>query len=346
MGCRFKLKMFLVGVPYLLLLALSFPTELIAKSKKVKIGFAMDTLKEERWQRDRDMFVAKAMSLGAEVLVQAANGNASMQISQAENLLTQNVDVLVVVPANAVTAAAIVDKAHKAGKKVISYDRLIRNAAVDYYISFDNEEVGRMQAAYLVGRAPKGNYVLIGGSPTDNNAKMFRDGQMQVLKPLIDKGDIKVVLDQWARDWQSSEALKHTENALTRTKNDIQAVVASNDGTAGGVIAALSQQKLAGKVIVSGMDADLAACQRIAEGTQAMTVYKPIKLIADKGAELAVQVARGEVVRLELKKINNGKKDVDSVLLKPVQVDRSNLDLTVIKDGFHKKSDVYKNIKG
>lgn len=335
-----------MGAPYLVLLAVLFPTELTAKSKKVKIGFAMDTLKEERWQRDRDMFVAKAMSLGAEVLVQAANGNASMQISQAENLLTQNVDVLVVVPANAVTAAAIVDKAHKAGKKVISYDRLIRNAAVDYYISFDNEEVGRMQAAYLVARAPKGNYVLIGGSPTDNNAKMFRDGQMQVLKPLIDKGDIKVVLDQWARDWQSSEALKHTENALTRTKNNIQAVVASNDGTAGGVIAALSQQKLAGKVIVSGMDADLAACQRVAEGTQAMTVYKPIKLIADKGAELAVQVARGEVVRLQLKKVNNGKKDVDSVLLKPIQVDRDNLDLTVIKDGFHKKSDVYKNIKG
>ena len=343
---RVKLKMALVVTPWLMVLALSVPSQVVAKGKKVKIGFAMDTLKEERWQRDRDMFVARAMSLGAEVLVQAANGNASMQISQAENLLTQNVDVLVVVPANAVTAAAIVDKAHKAGKKVISYDRLIRNAAVDYYISFDNEEVGRMQAAYLISRVPKGNYVLIGGSPTDNNAKMFRDGQMQVLQPLIDKGDIKIVLDQWARDWQSSEALKHTENALTRTKNNIQAVVASNDGTAGGVIAALSQQKLAGKVMVSGMDADLAACQRIADGTQSMTVYKPIRELADKGAELAVQVARGEPIRLELKKINNGKKDVDSVLLKPVQVDRGNLDLTVIKDGFHKKADVYKNMKG
>jgi D-xylose transport system substrate-binding protein len=278
--------------------------------------------------------------------VQAANGNAAMQLSQAENLLTQNVDVLVVVPANAVTAAAIVDKAHKAGKKVISYDRLIRNADVDYYISFDNEEVGRLQASYLVARVPKGNYVLIGGSPTDNNAKMFRDGQMQVLKPLVAKGDIKIVVDQWARDWQSSEALKHTENALTRSKNNIQAVVASNDGTAGGVIAALSQQKLAGKVLVSGMDADLAACQRVADGTQSMTVYKPIKLIADQGAELAVQVARGDVLKQELRKVNNGKKDVDSVLLKPIQVDKANMDQTIIKDGFHKKADVYKNVKG
>jgi D-xylose transport system substrate-binding protein len=317
-----------------------------AEVKKIRIGFAMDTLKEERWQRDRDMFVAKAKSLGADVLVQAANGNAAMQLSQAENLLTQNVDVLVVVPANAVTAAAIVDKAHKAGKKVISYDRLIRNADVDYYISFDNEEVGRLQASYLVARVPKGNYVLIGGSPTDNNAKMFRDGQMQVLKPLVDRGDIKIVVDQWARDWQSSEALKHTENALTRSKNNIQAVVASNDGTAGGVIAALSQQKLAGKVLVSGMDADLAACQRVADGTQSMTVYKPIKLIADKGAELAFQVARGEVLKQELRKVNNGKKEVDSVLLKPIQVDKTNIDQTIIKDGFHKKTDVYKNVKG
>ena len=317
-----------------------------ADAKKIKIGFSMDTLKEERWQRDRDMFVAKAKEMGADVLVQAANGNASMQISQAENLLTQNVDVLVVVPANAVTAATIVDKAHKAGKKVLSYDRLIKNADVDLYISFDNEEVGRLQAKYLTDRAPKGQYVLIGGSPTDNNAKMLRDGQMQVLKPFVDKGDIKIVVDQWAKDWQASEALKHTENALTRTKNNIQAVVVSNDGTAGGVIAALSQQKLAGKVLVSGMDADLAACQRVAEGTQSMTVYKPISVISQKAAELAVILAKNAALPADLRKVNNGKKDVSSVLLKPIQVDKSNLDATIIKDGFHKKADVYKNVKG
>jgi D-xylose transport system substrate-binding protein len=335
----------LVVVPVMALFcfsSLSFAVD----AKKIKIGFAMDTLKEERWQRDRDMFVAKAKELGADVLVQAANGNASMQISQAENLLTQNVDVLVVVPANAVTAAAIVDKAHKAGKKVLSYDRLIKNADVDLYISFDNEEVGRLQAKYLTDRAPKGNYVLIGGSPTDNNAKMFRDGQMQILKPFVDKGEIKIVVDQWAKDWQASEALKHTENALTRSKNDIQAVVASNDGTAGGVIAALGQQKLAGKVLVSGMDADLAACQRVAEGTQSMTVYKPITVISARAAELAVALANNSPMGADIRKVNNGKKDVPAVLLKPIQVDKSNLDATIIKDGFHKKADVYKNVKG
>jgi D-xylose transport system substrate-binding protein len=335
-----------VSIFSVLVIMSSAMSAMAADAKKIKIGFSMDTLKEERWQRDRDMFVAKAKEMGADVLVQAANGNASMQISQAENLLTQNVDVLVVVPANAVTAAAIVDKAHKAGKKVLSYDRLIKNADVDLYISFDNEEVGRLQAKYLVDRAPKGQYVLIGGSPTDNNAKMLRDGQMQVLKPLVDKGDIKIVVDQWAKDWQASEALKHTENALTRTKNNIQAVVASNDGTAGGVIAALSQQKLAGKVLVSGMDADLAACQRVAEGSQSMTVYKPITVISQKAAELAILLAKNAALPADLRKVNNGKKDVSAVLLKPIQVDKANLDSTIIKDGFHKKADVYKNVKG
>lgn len=205
--------------------------------------------------------------------------------------------------------------------------------------------MGRLQAKYLIERAPKGNYVLIGGSPTDNNAKMFRDGQMQVLKPFVDRGEIKIVVDQWAKDWQASEALKHTENALTRSNNNIQAVVASNDGTAGGVIAALGQQKLAGKVLVSGMDADLAACQRVVDGTQSMTVYKPIKVIAQKAAEVAVLTARNTTLDQPLRKVNNGKKDVDSILLAPLQVDRANLEATVIKDGFHSKGDVFKASK-
>lgn len=311
--------------------------------KKIKIGFSMDTLKEERWQKDRDFFVQRAKELGAEVLVQAANGNDNLQNSQAENLLTQGVDVLVVAPHNSVTAAAIVNAAHKAGKKVISYDRLIRNSDVDLYLSFDNVEVGRMQASYLLKKAPKGNYVLIGGAPTDNNAKMFREGQMEVLKPAIAKGDIKIVADQWAREWQASEALKHTENALSKSQNDIQAIVASNDGTAGGVISALKQQKLEGKVLVSGQDADLAACQRIVAGSQTMTVYKPVKLLATRAAEAAVALAKNEKLADASQKVDNGKVAVPSILLKPVQVDKANLDATVVKDGFHKKEQVYKN---
>ncbi len=312
--------------------------------KKIKIGLSLDTLKEERWQRDRDIFVARAHELGAEVLVQTASGNDSLQNSQAENLLTQGVDILVVVPHNGVTSAAIVQAAHRSGKKVISYDRLIRNSDVDLYISFDNVEIGRMQGRYLLENVPKGNYVLIEGAPTDSTSKLYRDGQMEVLQPAINRGDIKIISEQWARDWQASEALKHTENALTKSKNNVQAVLAANDGTAGGAIAALKQQKLDKKVFVSGQDADLVACQRVVEGSQAMTVYLPIQVLAGRAAEVAVAMAKGETLPDANQTVNNGKKEVPSILLKSIAVDRKNMVETVIKDGFHKLADVYKNL--
>ncbi len=313
------------------------------KSGKIRIGLSMDTLKEERWQKDRDIFVKRAEELGAEVLVQAADGKDETQVKQAESLLTQGIDVLVVIPHNSEVAASIVEAAKRKNVPVVSYDRLIRNSDVDLYISFDNEKVGSMQAKYLVEKAPKGNYILIGGAPTDNNAQMFRRGQMSVLQPLIDKGDIKVVADQWAKDWLAEEALKHTENALTMNK-DVVAVVASNDATAGGSIQALSTRGLAGKVFVSGQDADLAGLQRIVDGSQSMTVYKPVALLANRAAEAAVAIAKGEKVETT-SKVNNGKIDVPSILLEPISVDKANLDATVIKDGFHSKEEVYKNAK-
>ncbi len=312
------------------------------KTGKLRIGLSMDTLKEERWQKDRDIFVKRAEELGAEVLVQAADGKDETQIKQAESLLTQGIDVLVVIPHNSEVASTIVDAAKRQNVPVISYDRLIKNSEPDLYISFDNEKVGEMQAQYLVEKAPKGNYILIGGAQTDNNAKLFRAGQMKVLQPLIDKGEIKIVADQWARDWLADEALKHTENALTVNNNDVVAVVASNDGTAGGVIQALITQKLNGKVLVSGQDADLAALQRIVDGSQTMTVYKPVSQLAAKAAESAVALAKKE--KIETKdKVNNGKMDVPSILLKPISVDKNNLDETVIKDGYQTRENIYKN---
>jgi D-xylose transport system substrate-binding protein len=307
----------------------------------VKIGLLLDTLKEERWQKDRDLIVAHAKSLGAEVLVQSANGNDLLQNSQAENLLTQGVDVLIVVPHNGVTAAAIVNAAHKAGKKVISYDRLVQNSDVDLYVSFDNVEVGRIQGEYILKKAPKGNYILIGGAPTDGNAKMLREGQLSALSAAVKKGDIKIVSDQWAKEWQVSEALKHTENALSANKNQVVAVIASNDGTAGGAISALKQQNLAGKVFVSGQDADLAAIKRVVEGTQTVTVYKPIKKLAETSVEAAIALAKGTTPVGVNGKVPNGKKDVSSILLKPIPVDAGNIKETVIKDGFHTSKAVY-----
>ncbi|MOA14458.1 D-xylose-binding periplasmic protein precursor [compost metagenome] len=201
-----------------------------------------------------------------------------------------------------------------------------------------------MQAEAILKLAPKGKYVYIGGSETDNNAHLFKKGAFNILQPLIDSGDIQVVFDQWTKDWNPANALANMENALTANDNKIDAVVAANDGTAGGVIQALASQGLAGKIPVSGQDAELAAAQRIVEGTQTMTVYKPIKDLAEKAAELAVKLAKGEDVQAD-KTVNNGKIDVPSVLLDPKAVDQSNIDATVIADGFHSKEDVYKNVK-
>jgi D-xylose transport system substrate-binding protein len=311
---------------------------------KIKIGLSMDTLQEERWQRDRDLFKAKAEALGAEVEVQAANSDDAKQIAQAESLISQGVDVLVVIPHNAEATAAIVEKAHAAGVKVIAYDRLIKNSDVDLYVSFDNERVGQMQAEAIVKLVPKGKYVYIGGSETDNNAHLFKKGAFDVLQPYIDSGDIQIVYDQWTKDWNPAVAMANMENALTANNNQIDAVVAANDGTAGGVIQALAAQGLAGKIPVSGQDAELAACQRIVEGTQTMTVYKPIKLLAEKAAELAVAMAKGEQIQTD-RTVHNGKIDVPSILLDPIAVDKTNIDQTVIADGFHSKEDVYKNVQ-
>src|SRR6266851_8031991 len=339
-------------IPFLLFVALttccSQPSEkpgpTPAEGRKIRIGFSMDTLKEERWHRDRDLLVKRAGELGAEVLVQAANGNDALQNSQAENMLTQGVDVLLVAPHNGKSAAAIVEAAHKAGVPVIAYDRLINDADVDLYLSFDNEWVGQMQAEYLVQRRPKGSYVVIGGAPTDNNAHLYHKGQMNVLEPLVKRGEIRIVADQWARDWLAVEALKIMENALTRTANQVDAVVAANDGVAGGAIQALTEQNLAGKTLVSGQDAELSACQRIAAGTQSMTVYKPIQRLAYKAAEVAVKLARKQAHGEPTRGLPNGKIDVPSILLEPIAVDKDNLVSTVIADGYQKLEEVYRSL--
>jgi len=308
------------------------------------IGLSLDTVREERWQRDRDEFVAHAESLGAKVVVQVANNDDARQNAQVENLLTEGVDVLVVAPHNSESAATIVASAHRAGVPVIAYDRMIRGADVDLYISFDNVRVGELQAEYAIAHRPKGNYVLIGGAPTDNNAHLYHEGQMNVLKPAVDRGDIRIVADQWANDWQPVEALKILENALTRNANHVDVVVVSNDGLAGGAIQALADQKLSGKVIVTGQDAELSACQRVVAGTQSMTVYKPIKSLARRGAEVALQLARKQHPADATRTLNNGLKDVPSILITPIAVDRDNMAATVIADGFHPLADVYRGV--
>lgn len=313
-----------------------------AADEKIKVGFTMDTLVEERWLRDRELFREAVRSLGADVGILAANGDDVLQIAHAESLISQGVDVLVVVPHNAEATATIVKKAHMAGIKVMAYDRLVKNADIDMYVSFDNEKVGELQAEAITQLVPEGRYVYIGGAITDNNAHLFKKGVFNVLQPFIDKGDITVVFDQWTKDWTPANAKENMVAALKANNNQIDAVICANDATAGGVIEALAEQGLAGKIPVSGQDAELAGAQRIMEGTQTMTVYKPLKALTQTAAEIAVQMAKGEAVAIN-RKVNNGKIEVPSVLLTPIAVNRLNMDETIIADGFHSREDVYKN---
>ena len=249
------------------------------------IGLSLDTLKEERWQADRDLFVKRATELGARVDVQSANGDDNQQIRDVESLLTAGAQVLVIVPHDGVAMARAVEMAHKAGVPVIAYDRLIRDSDLDLYLSFDNVKVGELQAKYVVDNLPngKGKIVRVYGSPTDNNAKLFKQGQDNVLNPLIKKGDIKVVRADWAEDWKPDNAKRIVNAAITDTGGKFDAVLASADGVAGGAIQALLEAGLAKKVIVTGQDAELAAAQRIVRGTQSMSIYKTAQNSGDAG---------------------------------------------------------------
>ncbi|MBV9948193.1 MAG: substrate-binding domain-containing protein [Myxococcales bacterium] len=309
----------------------------------VLIGLSMDTLKEARWQRDRDMMLARARSQGAEVLVQSANSDDARQVADVEGLLTRHVNVLVVIPHDGTAMAKAVRLAHEAGVPVIAYDRIIRDSDLDLYVSFDNERVGQLQAQYVVDHLPKpghGTIVRIYGSKADNNAHLFKKGQDEVLQPYTERGDIKVVHEDWADDWKNENAKRIVNAAISQHGPAFDAVLASNDGTAGGAIQALSEEGLAGKVLVTGQDAELVACQRIVAGTQAMTVYKPLERLADSAMDLAVSLARRRIVVAQ-QSVHNGKVDVPAVLSDVVVATKENMMDTVIKDGFLTRQDVY-----
>lgn len=314
-------------------------------NRKLKIGFSMATLKEERWKRDHDLFEQHCKELQVECMITIADNKSDKQANDVDNLLTQGIDVLVIAPQDATQAASMVQKAKNQGVPVISYDRLINSDNLDLYVSHQVPVIGKMQAEYALKNAPTGNYIMVYGASTDNNAVIMSKAQLEVLKPAVDKGDIKIVQDNFTTDWKPEEALKNVENALTQNKNQIVAVVASNDGTAGGAIEALRTQGLTGKVIVTGQDAELAALRRIANGTQSMTVYKPLQPLAYGAVELAIKLAKGEPIDAKDKiKSESMTKEINSVLYEPIVVDKNNLMTTVIKDGWATYDEVYKDV--
>ncbi len=309
------------------------------------IGLSMDTLKEERWQRDRDFFVAKAKEFGADVLVQAANSDDARQIQDIEALISRKVDVLVIVAHNGAAMAKGARLAREAGIPVIAYDRLITGAEIDLYISFDAVRIGEEQARYLVelyrGKGKK-RIVRIHGAKTDNNAVLVKVGQDRVLEPALKRGDLEIVHEDWAENWKPENAKKIVTAAITRKGANFDAVLAANDGTAGGAIQALLEEGLAGKVVVTGQDAELTACQRIVAGTQAMTIYKPLKAMAEQAADIAVRMAKRRPI-VARDEVDNGAGMFPAILVQTTAVTKDNMAGTVVRDGFHSREDVYRD---
>jgi D-xylose transport system substrate-binding protein len=322
-----------------------------AFAKDIKIGASFSDFATERWPVEAELMKQLAAEQGAEVIVQAANHDAKLQNDQIENMILQGVDVIIIVAEDGAAAASAVESAAADNIPCIAYDRLVKSDKLAAYISFDNVAVGRAQGQGVLNVVDKGKFVLLGGSPTDNNAILFRNGQMEALQPLIDSGQIEVVADQWVENWDAANATKLMENILTAANNDVDAVVASNDGTALGALQAMKAQGLAGKVPISGQDATAAGCKSIVEGELTMTVYKDVRLLTPMAIDMAIKLAKGEEIPglkdftlAELTLDDNLQGTVPCNFLKVVPVDKSNVYEEIILSGFQSYDEVYRNI--
>lgn len=313
-----------------------------SEDKVPQIGFIYETMTVQRWQRDRDIFVAKAGNLGAEVIVKNAYEDSERQKEIGIEMINQGVDVLVIVAYDKDSLKDLVKYAHNRDVRVISYDRMIRDVDVDFYISFDNMEVGRLMGQATVEKVPEGNYLILNGTERDNNSFMLNAGYFSVLKPYIDEGAINIVGETWIDAWRSESSYEFVSKILNSGEK-VDAIIAANDQLAEGAIIALSENRLAGEVFVTGQDAELGACRRIVEGTQGCTVYKPISVLAEGAAEIAVKMAEGRDIGPH-ETMSNGSYEIPCRIYKPILVTKDNIDETVIKDGFFTAEQVYRHV--
>lgn len=313
---------------------------LIGCNQKPKIGFLMDNLNIERWKKDKELFVKKVEELGGIPLVEVANSDPEKQLQQAQSLINQGIEVLVVIPIDLIQAGEIVKLAHRNYVPVISYDRLIKDCNLDYYISTDNINIGELQANYLTKISPKGKYALISGPKTDYNAYLLHLGWMNVLQPLIDKGDVEIVLDEFSNFWLPDEAYRIMNNYLEKDKM-IDAIICGNDALASGAIIALKDNNIAGNVLLAGQDADIQAVRNIVAGNQTITIYKPIESLAYAAANAAIKMADGKAPSDMNITVNNGKRLVPAILLQASVVNRQNIRMTVISEGYLEEKEVF-----
>ena len=302
-----------------------FSTAAFAESHGMTVGVSWSNFQEERWKTDEAAIRGALEAAGATYVSADAQSSSAKQLSDVESLIAQGVDALIILAQDSAAIGPAVDAADAEGIPVVAYDRLIEDART-FYLTFDNVEVGRMQARAVLAEQPAGNYVMIKGSPTDPNADFLRGGQQEILQAAIDSGDITIVDEAYTDGWLPANAQRNMEQILTANDNKVDAVVASNDGTAGGVVAALTAQGMEG-IPVSGQDGDHAALNRVALGTQTVSVWKDARDLGRVAGEVAVALAsdEGTMVEGSSKWTSPAGTEMNSLFLAPIPITAENL---------------------
>jgi D-xylose transport system substrate-binding protein len=309
----------------------------------IGLSIATATFIIERWNKDLKVFTGAAQELGADVIVQLSAGGTREQIAQINYMVNQKIDLLVVIAHDTEAIAAAIKQVRDAGIPVIAYDRMIMGTPVDAYISFDSRAVGRAYGRALEAAVPKGRYLVVNGSVHDFNSFEISGGLHEILDPHIKAGDITLGKEIWLEEWSSDEALEKI-GAIFEDDFAWDAIACGNDAIASAAIQLLSERRRAGEVAVVGQDAELISCQRVVEGIQLMTVYKPIGKLAPRAARLALAVIRKEEFPPDFLLENGGGSLIPSYIEKPIAVFADNIDV-VIRDGFHSREDVYRNVE-
>ncbi|MFY9151338.1 MAG: substrate-binding domain-containing protein [Prolixibacteraceae bacterium] len=325
---------------FFLMLTASLNLITSCKPKTAKIGVLMHSYENERWSKDKDYLVDNLKQLGAEVMLDVADNDQQKQIAQASEMIKNGVQVLIVVPINSEEAGKIVDLAHESGVKVIAYDRLIKGSKLDYYVTANSTHIGSLQATYMTTIQPKGKFALIPGSKYDNNSMRLFLGQMNVLQPYMESGDIQLIYSEFTDGWTPEQGKFHANQILDQSSDSIDAIITGSDAIADGVLQVLKERGLEGKIKLAGQDAELDNIKAIMSGAQTCDILKPLKEMARTTAELAFDIAMEKPINFQFTSESNGKALVKSILIDAIVVNKNNIESTIVASGFHTSADL------
>ncbi|WP_286906983.1 sugar ABC transporter substrate-binding protein [Clostridium sp. UBA1652] len=329
-----------INLPENFYMKVQYDKNLLIYRKEINIGISLPVGGGEiRWPEDGRLLEDYAKKQNAILTYCETSSSTSQQSTEIDALLLKNIDVLIIAPVNSEEASTIVEKVKKAGVKVVAYDRMILNSDVDFFVTYSSLSIGELQGRYLTTRAPRGNYIFLSGGNDDANSILLKEGAMVYIRPLQAIGNIKIVTDASINAYNTEVTYNVVKNSLLEN-NNIVAILAPNDAMAGASIKALEEEGLAGKVLVTGHDAELDTVKRILNGTQAMTVFTDFRKEAQTAIDIAINLASNKILNI-YPTVYNGEKNVPSILLTPVTVDRNNVNEVLINSGYIKFSDIY-----